>query len=133
MPRRIAPRITDKRRKPRVPVWSATRVNEGSLNAALTVEEIEEAVGATAIDWDSTEVAEAVVSRGLVDGTPVLGYWTGVVEPMAEIVSDQSGRVPHSWILTPSGFVLDFTRWRFEQAPPYIYEGPADHYDEAGH
>lgn len=132
MPRRMAPRITDRRRKPRPPAWYATRVDEGSLIAALTVEEIEEAVGATAIDWDSMGVAEAIVNRGLVDGTAVRGYWTGLVEPMSDVVRDPSGRVPHSWIVTPSGFVLDFTRWRFEQAPPYIYEGPADYYSEAG-
>lgn len=128
--RRTAPRITDRRRKQRAPAWYATRLHEGSLAAALTVEAIEEAIGTPAIDWDGYGAALAIVDKGLIDGRPIRGYWTGPVDPASNLDAESSGRVSHGWIVTPTGLVLDLTRWAFEQAPPYIYEGPADYYEE---
>jgi hypothetical protein len=36
----------------------------------------------------------------------------------------------HGWVLLPDGNVFDPTRWVFEGILPYLYEGPADFYDE---
>lgn len=77
------------------------------------------------------EIASALVSRGLVDGVPIYGHWTG---PIAKgtLFDRRTSVTQHGWILVADKRVVDPTRWVFEGAKPYIYIGENDHYDEGG-
>jgi hypothetical protein len=76
------------------------------------------------------EMACTMVREKLVEGKAVYGNWTGPVKKGTMF----AGRpvVHHGWVLLPDGRVCDPTRWAFEGKKPYIYIGPADHYDEGG-
>lgn len=127
MRQRRAQRISERRR---TQPQGQQLTGDARVAAPLTVEAVEEMVGIAAVDWDAASIAEVIASRGLIDGRPARGFWTGPLDATSDVALDASGRVPHGWLVTPMGFVVDFTRWRFEQAAPYVYEGPADHYDE---
>jgi hypothetical protein len=96
--------------------------------------EAAEAIGLPLEAWSGQcyGVAVALVESGLVDGCAVYGHWLG---PVAEGSHFDTGFRPfqrHGWIVLEDGSVVDPTRWAFEGVDPYIYHGPADHYDEGG-
>jgi hypothetical protein len=93
------------------------------------------------IGWPTAEwpthcyaVAAEILCAGLVDGTLRYGHWLGSVAPGTLFHRPGSPRpfTPHGWIELPDGTICDPTRWVFENAAPYVYRGPADHYDVGG-
>ncbi len=97
----------------------------------MSIDALENALGIPVDDWEGYETALAIVDKGLSDGIAVRGFWTGPIAEPDVVVTDADGRVPHGWILTPTGRILDPLRWLFEDASPYVYEGIADHYASA--
>jgi hypothetical protein len=78
-------------------------------------------------------IASQFVERGLVRGVAVYGHWLGPIAP-GSLFADKAnmGFVQHGWVKLQNGQVCDPTRFVFEDVKPYIYIGPADHYDEGG-
>ncbi len=77
-------------------------------------------------------VASQAVKEGLVPGVAVYGMWHGPVAK-GSYFEDRGKQIPffnHGWVVLPDGSICDPTRWVFENVAPYIYLGPADHYDE---
>ena len=103
----------------------------------VSVKQAERVLGEPATEWAKCcfEIAAAFVERGLVDGVAVYGHWVGPVSE-ASVFRNAShealGFVRHGWVVLPDGQVCDPTRWVFEAVEPYVYVGPADHYDEGG-
>lgn len=98
----------------------------------IKVEDVVRACGYTTDRWAGNchGVATAVVEKGLVPkGSRVVhGHWRGPVSPSCAISRWYQqhcllGWVAHSWVVMPDGTVIDPTRWVFEDAYPYIYEG----------
>lgn len=82
-----------------------------------------------------SDIAIGAVEHRLVPKGSVAarGHWLGPVHPKSMFAaSSAAGFVQHGWVKQPDGTVCDPTRWVFEHAPPYIYVGPSDHYDEGG-
>lgn len=77
-----------------------------------------------------TVACALVDKKGGVDGDAVYGHWTGPVAPGT--MFHGKPLIQHGWVLRSDGTVVDPTRFVFEGAEPYIYEGPADYYDEGG-
>lgn len=78
-------------------------------------------------------IALALVNAGLVKGKARYGHYRGPVAPGTMFHrASVTGFVQHGWVELPDGSVVDPTRWVFEGAEPYIYNGPADHYDVGG-
>lgn len=75
----------------------------------------------------SQAVKKKLVPRGSI---AVYGHWTGPVHKSSMFAGKPV--IQHGWVLLPDGRVCDPTRWVFEHVTPYIYFGPADHYDEGG-
>lgn len=97
----------------------------------------EAALGEPAAQWVSRcfEIASRFVQHGLVPegSVAVYGHWRGPIAPGSHF--DHGTGLPfvqHGWVLCPFGSVVDPTRWVFEGVEPYVYAGPADHYDEGG-
>jgi hypothetical protein len=102
-----------------------------------TLRKIERALGEPASRWAGrcSEIATRIVEQGLLPpgSVSVYGHWTGPVARGSYF--DHFRGLPfvqHGWVLLPGGRVLDATRWALEGAAPYLYIGPADHYDEGG-
>ncbi len=77
-------------------------------------------------------IAKKAVDEKLVPGEAVYGMWHGPVAK-GSYFEERSQRIPftqHGWVVMPDGIICDPTRWVFENVAPYIYLGPADHYDE---
>lgn len=75
-------------------------------------------------------IAECLLDAGIVEGHLRYGHWLG---PVAH-GSMFWGRplIRHGWVEKPDGTIVDPTRWVFEDAEPYIYEGRNDFYDAGG-
>jgi hypothetical protein len=69
-----------------------------------------------------------------VGGKPQYGHYIGPIDRGSDLFADRAdiGWTRHGWIARADGTVLDPTRWAFEDARPYIYEGKADDYDAGG-
>lgn len=97
----------------------------------MNIATVEKAIGRLAEGWEGKcyEIACAMLRADVVKGTARYGHWTGPVEKGSRF----HGRsvVPHGWIETPNKAIIDPTRWVFEVASPYIYEGKNDFYDTA--
>ncbi len=93
----------------------------------ITVEQCEAAIGIPAKEWPGRcyEIACAILDAGLVEGRPVYGHWLGRVDRNAPVFGERAGQAfqRHGWIETEDGEVIDPTRWVFENARPYIFEG----------
>jgi len=99
----------------------------------ITVKEIEQAIGIPADDWKGNchAIACEVVKAGLVEGEAVYGHWRGPVAKTSMFYRENSGLgiCRHGWVETADGFILDPTRWVFEDTEPYIFIGDPE-YDE---
>ena len=129
MQERLRDRVQVLRRRARTATGS--RARDAVAQGPLTIEALEAALGIPVGDWDGYETALAIVDKGLSDGVAVRGHWTGPIEEPDVVEASADGRVPHGWILTPTGRILDPLRWLFEDAAPYVYEGAADYYEAA--
>lgn len=76
-------------------------------------------------------VAHAMLHRRIVQGKLRYGHWLGPVADGSLFSYRLGSIIRHGWIETDTG-VIDPTRWVFEGASPYIYDGPEDHYDVGG-
>lgn len=98
-----------------------------------TLAECEAAIG-PAHTWAGNcfGVADALVKAGLIEGSAVYGHFHGHIDQGS--MFHGIGLVHHGWIVTPDHFVIDPTRWEFEQVPPYLFLGEPEHedYDEGG-
>lgn len=72
-------------------------------------------------------IANKAVEGGLVLGHVAYGHWTGPVNPKCPL---RGKLFRHGWVVCQDNTVFDPTRWVFENARPYIYNGPPDHYYE---
>jgi len=86
--------------------------------------EVAQAIEANVMtDWSGNcfAIATAMVEAGLVQGKATYGLWLG---PVAE-ASMFYGKaiVRHGWVTLADGTIVDPTRWVFEGALPYIYQG----------
>ena len=102
--------------------------------------DIEKRIGIAAYSWKARcyEISCQLVDSEIVKGTAVYGHWIG---PIAETSFfgryRDIGFCHHGWVLTKGGWVVDPTRWVFEDVKPYIYVGHPDvdsdwYYDEGG-
>ena len=103
-------------------------VVQSNVRMKLTPAVIAKAIKLPVLQWPGRcfEVACAVVGAGLVpEGRAVYGHWTGAVSPDAPVFGKRSTQAfqRHGWVVTPDGTVIDPTRWVFEAALPYIFEG----------
>lgn len=98
----------------------------------LTLKQAEDAIGEPASAWKARcfEIASRLVKAGVVSGVAVYGHWTGPVKRGTLFYGKPI--IQHGWVLLPDKTICDPTRWVFEGAQPYLYFGPADHYDEGG-
>ena len=106
------------------------------MRTAPSIDEAVEKIGIPVAGWKGNCYAIAcklVEARLAGGGVAIYNHWTGPIAPGSFFAHARgSGFCQHGWVLLPSGQVLDPTRWVFEGAEPYIYLGPADHYDEGG-
>jgi len=104
------------------------------MGAILTLKRAEKVLGEPATKWAGRcyEIACRLVDRGAVKGVAVYGHWLGPVHPKSRFYRTGPLFVQHGWVILPDKRVLDPTRWVFEHIAPYLYIGPADHYDEGG-
>lgn len=79
-------------------------------------------------------IATATVKHKLVPkgSAAVYGHWLGPIHSESMFFLPNRPFVQHGWVILPDQTVCDPTRWVFEHVSPYIYYGPADHYDEGG-
>ena len=80
-------------------------------------------------------VAGEILKAGLVEGAELhYGHWLGPVSESCPVEGFKNGAPfqRHGWIEREDGSIVDPTRWVFEGAEPYIYEGPNDYYDVGG-
>lgn len=96
----------------------------------------EKNIGLPASQWAGNcfGVAMKAVELKLVPkgSVAVYGHWIGAVHAESMFSYRAGTFVQHGWVLMPDGNVCDPTRWVFENVKPYVYFGPADHYDEGG-
>jgi hypothetical protein len=100
------------------------------------IHDISEEIGIPVSCWPGQcyAIACLLVERDIVDDEAVYGHWLGPVHPESEPFGARR-HLPfqnHGWVLRPNGSIVDPTRWVFEAAQPYVYEGPPDFYDEGG-
>ena len=123
-----------RRKKLAIPGFEAMtpmhRIVSNSMLKAL-----EEATKLPTSEWHGKcyQMACAMVNHKIAVGDPVYGHWLGPIDPTG-YWKERHGSpfVQHGWVLVPNGTIIDPTRWSFENVDPYIYIGPADHYDEGG-
>ncbi len=97
----------------------------------MTPEQIAKLIGIPLDQWPGNcyAVACQMLNQRICRGTPRYGLWTGPVDQKCRIVRWRTSRVcRHGWI-EQKNRVVDPTRWVFEAKEPYVYRGPADHYD----
>ena len=100
-----------------------------------TIKRCEQVLALPASGWKGKcyLIASMLVDHKLVDGVAVYGHWVGPVKPGTMFYRKSGmGFVQHGWVLRADKTVVDPTRWVFEGRDPYLYAGPADHYDEGG-
>lgn len=78
-------------------------------------------------------IACQMLIHDVLEGRPCYGHYHGAVAPDTLF----SGRqiVRHGWIETKDGYIVDPTRWAFENVEPYIFTKKktlAKEYDEGG-
>ena len=98
-----------------------------------SIEEIERKIDYPADKWrgNCCSVSMAIVSKGLIKGTPVYGMYHGPVADMSIFANRQAGLHRHGWIVN-GDTLIDPTRWVFEDVEPYLYVSDTDdqEYDE---
>lgn len=103
--------------------------------AEVTLSVAEEIVGEPAHKWEGRcyEIASLIADH-VKHADAVYGHYSGPVDPCGywgERCDDDF--IQHGWVVIKgSSMVLDPTRFSFENVDPYVYFGPADHYDEGG-
>ena len=82
----------------------------------------------------ATALHRAATGAGfLTGGRVVYGHYRGPVTPDSHFGRRAAaGWIQHGWIDLGDGTVLDPTRWAFDGADPYLYQGPGADYDEGG-
>jgi hypothetical protein len=93
-----------------------------------TAEQVAETIGIPLTEWPGNcyGIASAMVEHGLVkDGVAVYGHWLGDVHPRSMFYPKWEAVrfCQHGWIRLDNDNVIDPTRFVFENAAPYIYEG----------
>lgn len=93
-------------------------------------------IGVKIKEWPGNcyAIASKFVAFNIVTGRAVYGHYYGRVEPGTMFSTRGLPFIRHGWIVKPDGGIVDPTRWVFESAKPYVYEGPADAtvYDAGG-
>lgn len=96
----------------------------------LTVEAVAKAIGVPADEWPGNchSIACDMCAAGLVPGgKPRYGHYHGPIAPGTMFYKREIVR--HGWIEAPDGQIVDPTRWVFEGAEPYVFQG----WDEDGY
>lgn len=105
-----------------------------------TIAEIENAIKIPANTWEGRchEIATMMANSGVL--SPIedkygplfnaYGIFTGHIDK-GNIFSGRP-MTRHGWLESPSGFIIDPTRFVFETKKPYIWTGPFDDYDLSG-
>jgi hypothetical protein len=107
-----------------------------------TIAEIEEAIRTPTRSWKGScfAIADALVESDLlgVECAAVYGHWLGGSHPEGHF-ADRAAMpfIQHGWVMTEDGYVVDPTRWVFENEPPYLFTAKPDGnenwpYDEGG-
>ena len=65
-------------------------------------------------------VACQILEAGLVRGVAIFGHYYGPIAADSHF-NNKRAVVQHGWIETPSGGIIDPTRWAFEDVKPYIF------------
>lgn len=97
----------------------------------LNVVSIAQRIGIALSDWPGNcyAVSCQMVKCKVVKGRPAYGNYHGPVAPGSMFFGKPIVR--HGWIRRPDETIVDPTRWVFEGAEPYIYEGQSSiEYDE---
>ncbi|RLA42151.1 MAG: hypothetical protein DRQ64_00215 [Gammaproteobacteria bacterium] len=106
-----------------------------TVEQALDIKQAERLVDIPPAQWHGRcyEIACAL-SACLPNSAPVYGHWLGPVDAEGWWGTAVARPfVQHGWILFKDRpEIMDPTRFSFENAKPYIYLGPPDHYDEGG-
>ena len=97
----------------------------------------EAGVGSPADTWKGRchEIAILGIKAGLVKGFPAYGHYRGNVAKGSFFHANELNIQRHGWVRTPSGLVVDPTRWVFQNVEPYIFVGElaaCKEYDEGG-
>ncbi len=103
----------------------------------LTVAQVVKATGHKTDEWigNCYYMSVQVVEAGLIKGRAVYGHYLGFVHPDAPTFGRRSdiGWQRHGWIITDDGYIVDVTRWVFENKKPSIYiDKLGGEYDEGG-
>lgn len=69
--------------------------------------------------WDCDGVSHAIVRSGIIPGARVARGTHPAVDG------------PHSWVVCPSGGVLDCTLWSYDDTYPVVYAATGEEYREA--
>lgn len=103
----------------------------------LDVPAWEAAVGSPAAKWKGRchEIAILAIQSGIVKGFPAYGHYRGDVAEGSFFIGNDLNVLRHGWVRTPRNYVVDPTRWVFQNVEPYIYAErlrDAPDYDEGG-
>lgn len=94
----------------------------------------EQEFGAPPERWKGACFAVATALAPHIGGEAVYGHYRGYVSPDGYFGNRAHlGFVHHGWVLLPDGYVIDPTRWVFEDVEPYAYVAPvSEDYDRGG-
>lgn len=125
-----------------VPVCAACIINNTCSNcadkikqlaASLDVNAIAKAIGEPALAWKSRcyEISGMILKAKIVKGTLCYGTYYGRIAKGSLFAGKPFAR--HGWILDEDeGYIIDPTRWVFENTDPYIYVGADRHHYDLG-
>lgn len=96
---------------------------------------VSEKIGIPLNDWAGNcyGIACQMLVHEVLEGRPCYGHYHGKIAPNT-LFSDRP-IVQHGWIETKDGYIIDPTRWVFENVEPYIFTNKknlAKEYDEGG-
>ena len=79
-------------------------------------------------DWPGNCYAVAcdIVEAEIISGEAVYGHWVGNVDRGCKIFNHKLPFQRHGWIEGNDGLIYDYTRWVFEDVPPYVWIGEND-------
>ena len=97
----------------------------------LDIEQVSESIDIPYEKWVARcyEIAAKIVKADLVEGKAVFGKYQGYIADSSFFAGKCGKLTNHGWILTKSGYIIDPTRWVFENTTPYIYITESDNPD----
>lgn len=98
-------------------------------------QEVSAKIGIPLNEWEGNcyGIACQMLVHDVLEGRPCYGHYHGEIAPNT-LFSDRP-IVQHGWIETKDGYIVDPTRWVFENVSPYIFtkkKSLAKEYDEGG-